>query len=160
MTGLKAADWILPQAELRRRICKILDARETNGWTPTTLGEAMELFDPAADVCGKAQRGKWIGPNEQVRMSRVVHLIETGRLTTTQVLANRGIWVTTRKVPIRCEPDAPPEPMTQIRASVGRRGVRLQITKRRPATEAELYLERHERPDQQQPHRSGRVRPR
>lgn len=151
--------WILPQAELRRRICKLLDERDTNGWTPTLLGEAMELSDPSADVCGKAQRGKWIGPNEQLRMCRVVHLIETGRLTTTEVLANRGHWITARKVAIRVEPEAPARPTTAFRASVGRRGVRLQMSRTRQASHSELYLEdAHEAVrSEQQPHPNDRL---
>lgn len=137
----KIPRWVLPQAELRRRIAAILAARKTNGWTPTALGVAMGLFDPASDVMGKCTRGKWIGTGEQVRMSRVLHLIETERMKPQQVLCNigRGVGLTT--VAMRVQAPPMEKPKAVFSANVGRRGIKLSIERNRPYTEAELFLE-------------------
>ena len=133
-------NFVLPQAELRRRISKLLDERESNGWTPTALSEAMEL-NSSTDLHAKFQRGKWMSRNEQIRASRILHLIETGRLKPVTTLINRGWRVGTTTRAMRCEPEAPPPPKTLFRVQVSpRRGLSLKIEKERIYSDADLYL--------------------
>jgi len=128
----------------------MLDNKAQNGWTPTALGVAAQLWsnprkpyskDAGEELLKRCKYGQYMPRKWQISLSRVLHLIDTNRLKPEWVPCpgnKRQHGMTVRAV--RCDPPPDQPKPTQLACRVGRGGITLTLRKPRTYTDAELYL--------------------
>lgn len=125
------APWILSRDEIRRRVAKIL--AENPAWTYRALADAASVNHKKLGHMVLDQ--EYIGPNQQVRLSRMIHLVETGRLVPVKIRQPTGgrpiVAAEVREVPLQVK--------TQMAVGVGRFGPKLRMSQVRDYSWQELH---------------------
>lgn len=134
-------DWVLPQQEIRQRLAVLLKNWKVNGWSAVAIAEAADMGEYGSNFCQSlAYYGNFMGIGPQIRLSRVLRLIDSGLLAPRKVFTGK---VGRPKIEAHLLANPPPPKIrTQVTVGISRTGPKLRVRRSRDYSFDELLTAR------------------